>query len=244
LPNRTELDEVPEGWKKMSASPAPAKSTELKSRLFDGMARRDVSSILDASTQQRVFSNTVVFRQGDPARSLYLLVEGRGRYFYNTQEGRKMLMPWIMPSDIFGVAAIISDSTSYLVSTETVTESFIFQWDRSCIRGLAGRFPRLLENVFSIATDLMHWAVDAHVGLACHSARERLAQALLNLGHDIGEHGRDGIELNLTNEELADAATVTRFTASRLMSEWHRRGILKKSRGKVLLRSPDKLFAP
>jgi CRP-like cAMP-binding protein len=64
------------------------------------------------------------------------------------------------------------------------------------------------------------------------------------LAHDIGEKGRDGIELNLKNEELADAASVTRFTVSRLMSEWDRRGILKKSRGKVLLRSPEKLFAP
>jgi CRP-like cAMP-binding protein len=242
LPSRTALDELPEGWKKMSTSPAPAKSTELKSRLFDGIARHDVTSILEAATLQQVIANTVVFHQGDTAHSLYLLAEGRGRYFYNTREGRKMLMPWIMPSDIFGVAALLPDSTSYLVSTESVTDGFIFQWDRVSIRGLAERHPRLLENAFSIAKDLMHWAVDAHVGLACHSAKERLAQALLDLAHDIGENGRDGIELNLTNEELADAATVTRFTVSRLMGEWHRRGILKKSRGKVLLRSPEKLF--
>jgi CRP-like cAMP-binding protein len=241
---RAELDELPEGWKKMSSSPAPAKSADLKSRLFDGITRRDVSSILEASTLQQVFANTVVFHQGDTAHSLYLLVEGRGRYFYNTPEGRKVLLPWIMPSDIFGVATLLSDSTSYLVSTESVTDSFVFQWERVSIRGLAGRYPRLLENAFSIATDLMHWAVDAHVGLACHSARERLAQTLLNLAHDIGEKGRDGIELNLKNEELADAASVTRFTVSRLMSEWDRRGILKKSRGKVLLRSPEKLFTP
>jgi CRP/FNR family transcriptional regulator, nitrogen oxide reductase regulator len=242
LPNPTELDDLPEGWKKMSSSPASAKSTELKSRLFDGITQRDVTSILEAATQQRVIANTVVSHQGDPAHSLYLLAEGRGRYFYNTREGRKMLLPWIMPADIFGVAALLPNSNSYLVSTESVTDCFIFQWDRVSIRGLAGRFPRLLENAFSIATDLMHWAVDAHVGLACHSARERLAQTLLNLAHDIGDIGRDGIELNLTNEELADAATVTRFTVSRLMSEWHRRGILKKSRGKVVLRSPEKFF--
>jgi CRP-like cAMP-binding protein len=46
----------------------------------------------------------------------------------------------------------------------------------------------------------------------------------------------------VAGEELADMASVTRFTASRLMSEWHRRGILTKTRGKVLLRAPEKLF--
>jgi CRP-like cAMP-binding protein len=226
----------------MSSSPAPARIMDIKSRLFEGLAPSDVTSILEAAAQQRVLANTVVFRQGDPARTLYLLAEGRARHFYTTPDGHKMLLPWILPGDVFGPAALLSESSRYLVSTETVTDSFIIHWDRVCIRSLAGRHPKLRENVFSMATDLMHWAVHAHVGLACHSARERVAEALHSLAHDIGRKGRDGVELDITNEEIADAATVTRFTASRLMSEWHRRGVLKKSRGKVLLRSPEKLF--
>jgi CRP-like cAMP-binding protein len=41
---------------------------------------------------------------------------------------------------------------------------------------------------------------------------------------------------------LAEAANVTHFTASRLISQWHRQGILVKTRGKILLHSPGKLF--
>ena len=226
----------------MSSSPAPARIAGMKSRLFEGITPGDVGSILAAAAQQHVPANSVVFRQADPASDMHFLVEGRARYFYSTPEGQKMLLPWIVPGDVFGVAALMSESRDYLVSTETVTESVILQWDRACIRGLATRYPRLLENTFSIAADLMHWAVDAHVGLACHSARERVAQALHDLAHDIGGKSPDGVELEITNEELANAASVTLFTTSRLMSEWNRRGILKKSRGKVLIRDPEKLF--
>ena len=50
------------------------------------------------------------------------------------------------------------------------------------------------------------------------------------------------IELDVQNEELANEANITPFTASRLLSEWQRKRILTKSRGKVLLRAPEQLF--
>jgi len=48
--------------------------------------------------------------------------------------------------------------------------------------------------------------------------------------------------LAITNEELANAAAITLFDASRFMSDWQRSGALAKTRGKVLLRSPDSLL--
>lgn len=225
-----------------SPSSASVVCTDLKSRFLDGVAQGDTRMVMGAATPRRFPASTILFNQGDPARTLFLLVEGRGRHFYITEGGQKIHLPWIMPGDVFGIAALLPASPIYLVSTETVTDSSILVWDRSTIRDLAERVPRILGNAFSIATEQMHWAIDAHVGLVCHSARERFAQTLVNLAHDIGRNGKDGIELELTNEELAEASSVTRFTASRLMSEWHRRGIVEKSRGKVLLRFPEKLF--
>ena len=65
---------------------------------------------------------------------------------------------------------------------------------------------------------------------------------LTNIGRAVGQKVAGGIELAITNEELASAAGITLFDASRFMSEWQRSGALVKTRGKVLLRSPDLLF--
>jgi CRP/FNR family transcriptional regulator, nitrogen oxide reductase regulator len=51
------------------------------------------------------------------------------------------------------------------------------------------------------------------------------------------------MELDVTNEELADAANITRFSASRLLNEWERKGVLTKSRNKIVLHSSERLFA-
>ena len=51
------------------------------------------------------------------------------------------------------------------------------------------------------------------------------------------------IPYDVKNVELASLADVSSFTASRLLQEWERKGAVEKSRGKVLIRSPEKLLA-
>jgi CRP/FNR family transcriptional regulator, nitrogen oxide reductase regulator len=64
----------------------------------------------------------------------------------------------------------------------------------------------------------------------------------LGYAPSIGQKVSGGIELDVTNEELAEAANITLHTASRLISEWQRADLIRKSRGKILLRSSKKLF--
>jgi len=55
--------------------------------------------------------------------------------------------------------------------------------------------------------------------------------------NQIGRTVYEGIELDLTNEGLAMTSHVSLFTASRKLSKWQDLGILKKRRGKIVLRS-------
>ncbi len=137
---------------------------------------------------------------------------------------------------------MLSDTSSYLFSTETVTNSSVLVWDRPTIRGLVKRYPRLLENALLTASDYVDWHLASHISLACYTVRQRVAEVLVTLARTIGKETSDGVELQITNEELANAANITPFTASRLMSKWQRDRALVKRRGKVLLRLPERLF--
>ncbi len=226
----------------MSASPALAAYPELKSRFLEGLEPRDLRSILGAAIQRRFLAKSVAYNQEHPVHSFYLMLEGRARFFYLTPHGHKLIGPSIRPGDIFGGAALVLSKSSYLASVEIVEDSSVLTWDRVTIRALLGRYPRLLDNTLTVLSGYLDWALAAYIGLACHSARLRVAQALFDLAHETGKH-RSGAELDVTNEELANAANVTTFTASRLLSEWQRRGALKKTRGKILLHSPVLLFS-
>jgi CRP/FNR family transcriptional regulator, nitrogen oxide reductase regulator len=226
----------------MPASGIAAVSVDLKSQFLDALTPADRKTILAAAIQRRFVANSVVTNQGHPADHLFLLTKGLARFFFVTEGGKKLLFRWLGPEDLFGGRTVLSSHSSYLFSTETVTDSSVLVWDRRTIRGLIARYPRLLENALLTASDYVAWQLASHIGLACHTARQRVAQVLVTLTRTIGREAPGGIALEITNEELADAANVTPFTASRLMSEWQRDRALVKRRGKVLLRSPERLF--
>lgn len=217
-------------------------SVEFRSQFLDGLISADRNTILAAATQRRFLANSVITNQGHPANHLFLLRKGLARYFFVTREGKKLLFRWLGPEDLFGGRTVLSSHSSYLFSTEAVTDSSVLVWDRSTIRGLIARYPRLLENALLTASDYLAWHLTSHIGLACHTARQRVAQVLVTLARTIGQKVPGGVALQITNEDLANAANVTPFTASRLMSKWQSDRALVKRRGKVLLRSPERLF--
>jgi len=58
----------------------------------------------------------------------------------------------------------------------------------------------------------------------------------------MGKRISGGIEFDITNEELANAANITPYTTSRILSEWQRTGAIRKQRGKIVVRSTEGLF--
>jgi CRP/FNR family transcriptional regulator, nitrogen oxide reductase regulator len=211
-------------------------------RLLEGLSEPDQNSILAAASYRRFSGRSVVANQGEPADQLFLLIKGSARYFFITPEGRKVYLLWLVPGEIFGGASLLAKPSDFLVSTETAKDSCVLVWERKTIRSLATRYPRLLENGLAIATDYLTWYLASHLGLLCHSARQRLANVLVSLASGMGRKGPNGIQLDITNEQLGNTANITLFTASRLLSEWQRDGAVAKSRGRVMLLRPERLF--
>jgi CRP/FNR family transcriptional regulator, nitrogen oxide reductase regulator len=214
-----------------------------ESPFFRGLSKCDLESIVAAATQWFFPAGAVVTNQGDPADRLFVVLRGSARYCFYTQEGRKLSLMWLAPGDLFGASALLEVATPYLCGVEVTKGTRVLLWERDIIRNLAARYPKLLENALSVASDYLVWYVATHVALTCHTARKRVAEVLISLARGVGQEVPGGIVLDITNEQLADAASVTLFTASRLTAEWKRTGAIHKTRGKILLRFPERLLA-
>jgi CRP-like cAMP-binding protein len=214
----------------------------LRSLFVEGLSPSTRESILKAATPRRFLAKSVVVDQGRIGNHVFLLTIGRARHFFITETGQKVLLNWLVPGDIFGAYAGLVTPVPSLFGAETVKDCSTLAWDRATIRGLIARYPRLLDNGLLIATNYLTWFLASHEALTFHPARQRLAQVLVTLAKGIGKKVSDGFELDVTNEELAHSANVTLFTVSRFLRQWHRQGVVRKGRGKVLLRSPERLL--
>ena len=210
--------------------------------LLRGLRPQDIDLILKSVRQRRYSARTVMTHQGERINDIRALLQGRARYFYETPTGKKLILNWITPGQTFaGLAALSAAPHTYPASTETVRDSIVLSWDGPTLRSLAHQFPLILENAVVVGTDRhIAWHLAAHVALCSETARESVAHVLLALAPLIGQKCPDGIELDVTNQELADSTNISPYTASRLINEWQRNGALRKRRGKIILGSPER----
>jgi CRP-like cAMP-binding protein len=216
---------------------------QLHPRIFSGLSKDQLDAIVSAATHRKFPASSVVLQQEDPAERCFLLTSGRGRHFVITPGGQKILLHWLTAGQAFGGAAVLFNPSHYLASTELLTDSCALMWDRKTIRGFVSQSPRLLDNILSIAvTEHIAWLITANVSLTSDDAQGRIAHMLVSLACGIGKVGLNGVEIQIGNDDLAAGANVTPFTVSRSLSAWERDGVLKKGRGKVLLRRPELLM--
>ena len=212
------------------------------SQFLDGLEPGDVRAVLAAASTRRLPSDAIIYEQEWPANEVFLLTKGRARYFSISPDGRKMLLHWLQPGDVLGVATLLQAPSHYRVSAETVQDCALLTWNRRTMQAILDQHPRLVRNALSVSVRYLDFYIAAHAALVSSTARERLASVLAHLTEAIGREVAGGVELQVTNEELACAANITLFTASRILSEWQTERALTKGRGRIVLHSPKRLF--
>jgi CRP/FNR family transcriptional regulator, nitrogen oxide reductase regulator len=226
----------------MTTDEITARINKLRPRFLEGFTPRDLAVILGEARLRQFDARSLIASEGHYADKLFLILEGLARTFTMTRNGEKIVLLWVPPGEVSGGRSILSKPLDYLVSTETVTDSSVLVWNRAAILPLTKRYTRLLENGLMIASDYLDAYRDLHVAASYDSAGRRVGRVLNNLAKGMGHEGLEGTVVNISNEELANEANVTIFTVSRLLSDWQRKGFLVKSRGRILVRSPEGLF--
>lgn len=74
--------------------------------LLRGFERQEIDLVLAAARIRRFPAKSVMTYQGEPADHLLLLWKGRARYFFETPNGKKLIMIWITPGHSFGSRAV------------------------------------------------------------------------------------------------------------------------------------------
>jgi CRP-like cAMP-binding protein len=207
-----------------------------------GLEPAGTRAILDAAKIQRVSAKHAITTRGQQATHLFLVQSGHARYYHLTKQGELVLLARLVPGDVIGLVALLKSPSAYMAAAEAISECELLTWDRDVIRNFASLYPLLGENALRIAFGYLGTYIERHIGLVTETAEERLAKTLLRLGHQSGAVHPDGVEIRATNAELSALADISRFTASRVLSDWVRAGTVTKGRGRILLHAPEALM--
>src|SRR5262245_16614160 len=210
--------------------------------LLSGFTADQSRLILQSAERWRLAPNNVIMYGGQPATSLFQLIEGTAKFFRVTKNGDEVLLWWLSSGDTFGIATLLAGPVQCVGTAQTVDDCELLVWNQEIIRPLADTYPLLAQNALSIALFYLATYADRLVGLTTDTAEQRLARTLLQLSKRIGHVHPDGVDLAIKNEDLSGLANVSAFTASRQLKKWERQGVIRKERGKIHIFSPDSLL--
>lgn len=213
------------------------------SNLFSGLGQNEIKAVKEAAARRSIEASRIIVRANEVADRLFLIETGFVDYYVSTEDGREILLRRLAAGDVFGVASFLSKPIGYLGTAKAVRHINVLEWQGLVIRQLAKTYPQLVENALRTALRYLALYAKRHIGLVSNTAQERLAWALSSLGSRTGHAVPSGVEVDIKNEDLASLADVGIFTTSRILKAWDRHKVLEKGRGKVVIRSPEKLLA-
>lgn len=165
--------------------------------------------------------NNILFYQGDPPRSAYLVVSGRVKIGLMNEEGREVVLSLVGPGGLFGLIAAL-DGASQPANAITVAPSRIasfsvdpfVEW-LECHRMI----HRILLRELSQQVREAYQKIGEH---ALMGVKERLLYALLDIAEREGtpEPGGEAVIFTRpTHRELANRIGSSREVVSRVLKE-------------------------
>ena len=197
---------------------------------------------MEAAVARRFSAGVTITRCDKPAMQLFLIETGSVNFSKTTPEGRQVLLRRLSAGEAFGLGTLLETPIGYIGNAETAERTEVHTWSHEWMRRCAGEHPTLVLNALRIALEYIRLYSVRHLALVSDSAKDRVSSTLMRLGVRIGKPHAKGLEVPITNEDLASLADVGYFTTTRILSQWQRTGALEKGRGKVIIHCPEKMY--
>jgi len=187
--------------------------------------------------------NMNVFQQGEKAHSFFLLLHGRIRAHRLTPTGEQVVIRFIAPGELFGIAMAIGRD-AYPATATAVVDSVVLTWPASMWPGLLARHPGLAIDTMQTLGNRLQESQTRLTEMSTEVVERRVAHALLGLANQGGRKTDEGvlIDFPLSRQDIAQMTGTTLHTVSRIMSAWEAVGIVASGRQKVVIRDPHKLY--
>ncbi len=212
--------------------------------LFQNLAEEDLQALLQSGGERCVPHGGFFFSQGEEARELFILTSGRVKLVRTDPDGRSIIHHLVAPTELFGERATLA-RTPRLTSAQALADSRALVWDLRTILEAIRRRPVIGVNAVLLMAERVERHLTRLEELSLLRVELRIARLLMQLAHTLGRPTPRGIvlDLPLTGQELAEMASTTPYTVSRLFAAWRRLDIVDAQHDQILILQPQGLAA-
>jgi CRP/FNR family transcriptional regulator, nitrogen oxide reductase regulator len=210
------------------------------SALFAGLSQKECWEIASCANARKFARDELLFMQGQPVRNLVLLQTGSVKLTQLSPNGNEVILWMNGEGDAVGVN-VEAPACSHTCSARAMEQCRALTWEYSRLQALLAEYPQIRKNLNQILANQLQELEERFREVATEKVAKRLALTLLRLLKHVGKEGRDGMQVSLSREELAQMVGTTLFTISRILSKWGEEGVVLPRRESVVVRDPQRL---
>lgn len=199
--------------------------------LFQGLTDRQHQELATIVHQQSFDAGQIIFSQGDDARGLYVVIEGRVKIFKLAPDGKEQIFHFFGPGEPIGEAAVFAGQR-FPAYAEALEKSRTVFLPRQALIELIRRNPELALGLLSVLSMRLHRLANLVEDLSLKEVPARLAAYLLILSN---RQRSNDLELDMTKGQLASLLGTIPETLSRILTRMAKQGLIETTGRRIKL---------
>lgn len=188
----------------------------------------EINSVFTAHGYQ---AGETIYFAGDTATRLYVVATGKVKLLRHTLAGQEVLLDILASGEFFGSLAALGDE-AYADTAQAQTGCCVLSIAAEDFQSILERYPPVALKVIDLTAARLQAAHETIRQLSAHSVEQRIAAVLLKLAEKVGEESEEGllIQMPLSRQDVAALTGTTVETASRVLSQFRKNGLIQSGR--------------
>lgn len=207
--------------------------------LFAGLSEEALNELAKLVRVRNYKKDMLIFLEGEPGEGLHFVQQGKVKIYKMASDGKEQILHFRQPGDIFAEVTLF-DGGPYPASAETIEESQIGIIRNADLYQWLEHHPSLTVQLLKDMAKKLREAQQRLVELVQKDTYGRVASTLLRLAESFGSEcavckESTVINLYLDRQELANYAGTSRETATRILQDLAKSGIIKLEGKKITI---------
>ncbi|WP_426688274.1 helix-turn-helix domain-containing protein [Rhodanobacter ginsengiterrae] len=179
-----------------------------------------------------------IFRTGDPFRAIFAVRSGTVKTRMVDKEGREQVLGFYLPGEVIGLNAIYPEH--FPCDAVALDTAYFCRFSFPAMSALASRVPAVQQHLFRMLSKELG---TASLLAGDHSADERVAAFLLDLGGRYAVRGFSGTQfhLSMSRGDIANYLRLAAETVSRVLSRFRTQKLIAIEGRELELLNPKAL---
>jgi len=202
--------------------------------MFTDLSETDLETFADMVQLKRYPKGAFIVTQNERGSTMYLLVSGRVKVSLASPSGKELALNYLEAPAHFGEMSLV-DAEPRSADVIAVTDVELFSLDAKDLSSAIQINPRLALSLIATLSRRLRQTILRLEDMAFHDATHRVMRVVLNVATASYETRGVPVIQGLTHYDIATLAGTSRETASRIISNLAKDGVLATKGRKIVV---------